>query len=84
LLPITDLLQGVTSVIPGPQTLITGAPEVGNELKKAGERAAGVGVGVDTATSLPGATQGLVEDLGGAAQSGRSDDATDTSSSNDK
>jgi hypothetical protein len=72
----------VTSVIPGPQTLITGAPEVGNELKKAGERAAGVGV--DTATSLPGATQGLVEDLGGAAQSGRSDDATDTSSSNDK
>lgn len=61
LLPITDLLSGVTSVIPGPQTLIEGGPEAGNEVKKAGVRAAGVGV--DTVTSLPDATQGLVGDL---------------------
>jgi hypothetical protein len=80
-MPITDLLQGVTSVIPDPQTLITGAPAVGKELSKAGER--GAGVGADTAASLPDAIEGAAEDLGGAAQSGQTNDvapaSTDTS-----
>ena len=65
LLPITDLLSGVTSIIPEPKTLITGAPEVVGEVLQAGKR--GVGVAGDTVTSLPGATKGLVEDLGSAA-----------------
>jgi hypothetical protein len=66
LMPITDLLSGVTSVIPGPQTLIDGAPEVGTELKNAGERA--VGIGADTATGLPQAGKGLAQDLKDGAQ----------------
>ena len=61
-MPITDLLSGVTSIIPGPGELIDGAPAVADELTQAGKRAAGVGV--DTATSLPEAGKGLAEDLG--------------------
>lgn len=71
LLPITDLLSGVTSVIPEPHTLINGAPATAEELAAALQR--GAGVGADTATSTPGALQGLLEDLGTAAGENSSD-----------
>ncbi|GAB3678882.1 galactose oxidase-like domain-containing protein [Salinisphaera aquimarina] len=68
LLPVTDLLSGVTSVIPGPSTLIEGAPETAAELGGAGQR--GGSILGDTVTSLPGAATGLLQDLGSAAQQG--------------
>ncbi|MES1952572.1 kelch domain protein [Salinisphaera sp. S4-8] len=71
IMPITDLLSGVTSIIPAPGELIEGAPAVGEELTQAGKRAAGVGV--DTATSLPEAGKGLAEDLGGSAGNNKAD-----------
>ncbi|MES1941922.1 kelch domain protein [Salinisphaera sp. T5B8] len=71
IMPITDLLSGVTSIIPAPGELIEGAPAVGEELTQAGKRAAGVGV--DTATSLPEAGKGLAEDLGESAGNNEAD-----------
>jgi len=63
--PITDLLSGVTSAIPGPETAITGGPEVGEELANFGERSGGLLQ--ETVRSLPGAGEGLVRDLTNAA-----------------
>ena len=63
--PITDLLSGVTSAIPGPETAITGGPAVGEELANFGERSGGLLQ--ETVRSLPGAGEGLVRDLTNAA-----------------
>ncbi|MBH04179.1 MAG: galactose oxidase [Xanthomonadales bacterium] len=68
LLPLTDLLSGVTSIIPDSDTLISGAPATAVELRNALRRAAGVGV--DTVTSTPDALNGLVEDIEASAATG--------------
>ncbi|MES1925803.1 galactose oxidase-like domain-containing protein [Salinisphaera sp. T31B1] len=68
LLPVTDLLSGVTSVIPGPQTLIEGAPGTAGELAGALQR--GADIGRDTAASTPDAVRGLAEDAQRAGQTG--------------
>ena len=55
----------MTSAIPGPETAITGGPEVGEELANFGERSGGLLQ--ETVRSLPGAGEGLVRDLTNAA-----------------
>ena len=63
--PVTDLVSGVTSAIPDPQTGISGAPEAGAEVADFGKRSAGVLSA--TVQSLPSAGEGLVVDLTNAA-----------------
>lgn len=62
LLPVTDLVQGVTDAIPSGQELRNGTGEELGVLGQTGRDAAHIVT--DTVTSLPGATQGLVGDLG--------------------
>ncbi|ROO27161.1 kelch domain protein [Salinisphaera orenii MK-B5] len=59
--PVTDLLSGVTSVIPGPETAITGAPGVADEGAALGQRT--FDLLKRTVRSLPGAGTGVVTDI---------------------
>lgn len=61
LLPVTDLVQGVTSAIPSGRELRDGTGEELGVIGQTGRDA--VHTVTDTVTSLPGATRGLVGDL---------------------
>lgn len=61
LLPVTDLVHGVTSAIPSGQQLSGGTGEELGVIGQTGRDAAHIGA--DTVTSLPGATTGLLGNL---------------------
>lgn len=74
--PVTDLVSGVTSAIPDPQTGISGAPEAGAEVADFGERSAGVLEA--TVESLPSAGEGLIVDLTNAEGDDQPSEDSDT------